>query len=120
MTAYEVRISDWSSDVCSSDLVRSLHVVEKLAAVIDWHHEGIFPDVDLLTGDARTRLVEADFFACVADGSPFAAGEPARFHAVLLDATHTPRHTLHPCDAAFYQTDGPPRLRPDRRRGGKK
>src|SRR3546814_2836330 len=24
-TAYEMRISDWSSDVCSSDLVRSAH-----------------------------------------------------------------------------------------------
>src|SRR3546814_1636907 len=24
-TAYEMRISDWSSDVCSSDLVRSCH-----------------------------------------------------------------------------------------------
>src|SRR3546814_21089439 len=30
MTAYEVRISDWSSDVCSSDLFRSVFVLRAL------------------------------------------------------------------------------------------
>src|SRR3546814_20327428 len=30
-TAYEMRISDWSSDVCSSDL----HIVQQLAGVLD-------------------------------------------------------------------------------------
>ena len=60
------------------DRVRSLHVVEKLAAVIEWQQEGIFPDSAALTGDPRTRLVEADFFAGVADGTPFSAGEADR------------------------------------------
>src|SRR3546814_5422659 len=31
-TAYEMRISDWSSDVCSSDLVGMLHLVDRLFA----------------------------------------------------------------------------------------
>src|SRR3546814_5849953 len=30
MTAYEMRISDWSSDVCSSDLVGSVRVLRLL------------------------------------------------------------------------------------------
>src|SRR3546814_2594440 len=30
-TAYEMRISDWSSDVCSSDLVRALTTVDLVA-----------------------------------------------------------------------------------------
>src|SRR3546814_10357509 len=30
-TAYEMRISDWSSDVCSSDLAE--HIVEKASAI---------------------------------------------------------------------------------------
>lgn len=90
--------------------VRSLHVVEKLAAVIEWQKEGIFPDADVLPGDARTRLVEADFFACVADGTPFSPGEPDRFHAVLLDVDHTPRHVLHPSHAAFYEAAGLARM----------
>lgn len=92
------------------DRVRSLHVVEKLAAVIEWQQEGIFPDSEVLTGDARTRLVEADFFARVADGTPFSAGEPERFHAVLLDVDHTPRHVLHPSHAAFYEPAGLARM----------
>src|SRR3546814_2694149 len=34
-TAYEMRISDWSSDVCSSDLKRTLYVVGgTLAALV--------------------------------------------------------------------------------------
>src|SRR3546814_2254821 len=35
-TAYEMRISDWSSDVCSSDLVRKSH-----AAGMDVLYEGL-------------------------------------------------------------------------------
>src|SRR3546814_5453778 len=33
-TAYEMRISDWSSDVCSSDLHRDRHVLETLLALL--------------------------------------------------------------------------------------
>src|SRR3546814_4466471 len=32
-TAYEMRISDWSSDVCSSDLVRVLQLAGEIAAI---------------------------------------------------------------------------------------
>src|SRR3546814_4243074 len=39
-TAYEMRISDWSSDVCSSDLERAQHLnVAMLGAVVP-HEEG--------------------------------------------------------------------------------
>src|SRR3546814_5445237 len=34
-TAYELRISDWSSDVCSSDLFGEC---SKYQAQLDWHH----------------------------------------------------------------------------------
>src|SRR3546814_4901617 len=44
MTEYEMRISDWSSDVCSSDLLRRLIV-----------QVGDVPDVDLLL--ARLHLL---------------------------------------------------------------
>ena len=33
-----------------------------------------------------------------------------RFHAVLLDIDHTPRHVLHPSHAAFYSAEGLRRL----------
>src|SRR3546814_6788945 len=54
-TAYEMRISDWSSDVCSSDLDERGHVVEPLAraAVLPELHDQPM----LLLGHAR-RAVE--------------------------------------------------------------
>ena len=33
-----------------------------------------------------------------------------RFHAILLDIDHTPRHVLHPSHAAFYTPAGLRRL----------
>src|SRR3546814_9551757 len=47
-TAYEMRISDWSSDVCSSDLIRK-HVaqmghaanISALRIKVNWYYTGI-------------------------------------------------------------------------------
>src|SRR3546814_8853986 len=36
-TAYEVRISDWSSDVCSSDLVEDPDVLQRAVGGQCWH-----------------------------------------------------------------------------------
>src|SRR3546814_3406177 len=56
-TAYEMRISDWSSDVCSSDLMDGLYVSETSAfkyvqaknakAIATWNRERsvLFPDL---------------------------------------------------------------------------
>src|SRR3546814_7323969 len=53
-TSYELRISDWSSDVCSSDLIRLAKLVERGVTTFtytydfgdDWRHtieiEGVF------------------------------------------------------------------------------
>src|SRR3546814_3862245 len=39
-TAYEMRISDWSSDVCSSDLAQWIAGVHEAAGAIDTDHLG--------------------------------------------------------------------------------
>src|SRR3546814_1695665 len=54
-TAYDLRISDWSSDVCSSDLVplspggatacRGCSVLRSLGPVLPAHHDGAGEDV---------------------------------------------------------------------------
>ena len=88
--------------------VRSLHVVEALDAVVDWHRDGLLPHAAELTGDPRTHLVCADFFALVA--APPAAGLPARWHAALVDIDHTPTHLLHQGSAGFYSAAGLRRL----------
>src|SRR4051794_22124762 len=92
--------------------VASLTVVDALGAVIGWHQQRLVPAAAALVGDARTRLVEADFFAVAAhpdDGVPGAPGR--RYHAVLVDIDHSPRHTLAPAHGDFYSPAGLARLR---------
>jgi spermidine synthase len=90
------------------DRVRSLHVIEALPEVIDWHERGLLPHAAELTDDPRCRLVQGDFFALVADGQPLGGAE--KLAAVLLDVDHTPRQVLHPSHAPFYTAAGLRRL----------
>jgi len=87
--------------------VRSLTVIDTLAEVIDWHRQGLVPLGARLTSDPRCRLVQGDFFAMAADSRGLDPKEPGRrFHAILLDVDHSPRHVLHPRHAALYQPAG--------------
>jgi spermidine synthase len=90
--------------------VRSLHVIEALNEVIDWHQRHLLPHATDLTSDPRCQLVHGDFFAMVAGDSGFGPRAPERCHAVLVDIDHTPRHLLHPSHAPFYEPDGLRRL----------
>src|SRR3546814_2073635 len=47
-TAYEVRISDWSSDVCSSDLEIERHIHQK-------QHLSVFLCLFVIPGEAQRR-----------------------------------------------------------------
>jgi spermidine synthase len=85
--------------------VRSLVVVEALGEVIDWHERGLVPAA--VREGARCTVVHGDFFALV--GSPVAAGLD-RFHAIVVDIDHSPRHLLHPSHAGFYEVAGLRRL----------
>ena len=87
--------------------VRSLHVIEYLAPVIRWHREGLLPLGTLLADDPRLGFVHADFFARALGHGSLDPDAPGRkFHAILLDIDHTPRHWLNPTHAAFYSTEG--------------
>src|SRR3546814_2782724 len=57
-TAYEMRISDWSSDVCSSDLIDDQILTENIAILS--YIAGLVPQKQLLpdTGLARARALE--------------------------------------------------------------
>src|SRR3546814_4473547 len=57
-TAYEMRISDWSSDVCSSDLLRHLEIAEHLPRTF---HENLAAVADPAF-DARHRLADVTDF----------------------------------------------------------
>jgi spermidine synthase len=96
--------------VLEDSRVRSLHVVEALGEVIEWHERDLLPGAAALTSDPRCHLVEGDFFSMVASGSGFGPRAPERCHAVLVDIDHTPRHVLHPSHAPFYTPEGMERL----------
>jgi spermidine synthase len=96
--------------VLEDSRVRSMHVVEALGAVIEWHERDLLPLASELTSDPRCHLVNGDFFAMLEQGSGFGATAASRYHAVFVDIDHTPRHVLHPSHAAFYTPSGLGRL----------
>lgn len=49
--------------VLENSAVTSLHVIDVMPAVIDWHRRGLVPMAEKLTTDSRCELVLADFFA---------------------------------------------------------
>ncbi|MBT2529268.1 spermidine synthase [Streptomyces sp. ISL-99] len=87
--------------------VRSLIVIDALGEVIDWHERGLVPLGARLASDSRCRLIHGDFFAMTGDPHGLDPGQPdRRFHAILLDVDHSPRHVLHPRHAALYRPAG--------------
>lgn len=87
--------------------VRRLFVIESFAEVIEWHERGLVPAGPQLTADPRCSFVHGDFFALATSPEAFDPDEPGRrFHGVIVDIDHSPRHLLSAAHAAFYQTAG--------------
>src|SRR3546814_7638588 len=63
-TAYEVRISDWSSDVCSSDLARAV-----LNKIPDFHIGINFSSLDLQAKETLPYLIAVLSQAGIAPGN---------------------------------------------------
>ena len=86
--------------------VRSLVVVEALPDVVEWHCRGLVPLGKALLSDARCELLDGDFFSLV-KGPGLHPEKPAmRFHAIVMDIDHSPRHVLHPSHAELYAEAG--------------
>jgi spermidine synthase len=87
--------------------VRTLMVVEAIPEVIEWHQRHLLPLGEALTNDPRCRLVCGNFFELAAPGGSFEPEHPSRqYDAILVDIDHSPRHVLHPANAAFYKVAG--------------
>ena len=97
--------------------VRSVHVIEALPQVIDWHERRLLPLSGALIDDPRCHLHHGDFFSLVATGDGLGPGVPEVCDAILVDIDHSPTWHLNPSHAPFYEPDGlrrlVPRLRPD-------
>jgi spermidine synthase len=97
--------------VLEHDTVGSLVVVEMLEPVIDWHEQALLPLGPELTGDARCRFVNGDFFALAASGDGFDRDvRERRFDAILLDIDHSPDALLDERSTSFYRPEGLGRL----------
>lgn len=96
--------------------VSSIHVIETLSEVIDWHERGLVPLGRSLTADDRCTFVHGDFFAMIAAGLPIGIGDG--LDALLLDIDHTPSHLLDAGHAGFYRPDGLRRVVDHLRPGG--
>jgi len=96
--------------------VETLLVIERLAPVIDWHERALVPSA--VPASQRTRLINQDFFALAATGG-FDPVQPHRkFHVVILDVDHSPRHVLDPSHQRFYTVDGTTELAKHLHTGG--
>lgn len=90
--------------------VRSLVVVEALEAVIDWHERRLVPVSIDAKADPRCRVVHGDFFEMVASSGLDPAAPGRRFHSIVVDIDHSPRHLLDAGHADFYTPAGVRRL----------
>ncbi len=96
--------------VLADERVRSLHVIEALPQVIEWHRRELLPVSASLMSDPRCNLVQGDFFAMVASDEGFGPEVPLTCDAVLVDIDHSPSWLLHPGHAPFYEPAGLGRL----------
>ncbi len=96
--------------VLADPAVESLVVIEALGEVIEWHRRELIPAGAALAADPRCRLLQGDFFAMTARSGLDPASPARRFHAVIVDIDHSPRHLLHPDHAPFYRPEGMRRL----------
>ncbi|MPY99725.1 MAG: spermidine synthase [Actinophytocola sp.] len=93
--------------VLASERVRSLLVIDALDVVIDWHKRGLIPAGAELAADPRCTLQHGDFFALARSATGFDSTQPGRrFHGIVIDIDHSPRHLLHPSHADFYTPAG--------------
>jgi spermidine synthase len=105
--------------VLEDDRVRSLIVVEYLAAVIDWHRGELLPDAAAVVTDPRATLRRGDFFDLVRTGAGFDPDQPdRRYDAILVDIDHSPANLLNPAHGDLYTAGGLTRLAGLLRPGG--
>ncbi|MCF8070146.1 MAG: spermidine synthase [Desulfobacterales bacterium] len=88
--------------------VSSLVIVEYMEGVIEWHQNGLVPMGKTITGDARCRIVNADFFKLSRDVfKNFNPDHPEKkYDAILLDIDHKPTHVLNQTNTRFYSEKG--------------
>src|SRR3546814_15666863 len=116
-TAYEMRISDWSSDVCSSDLERAEDIARakrqgKLGLIMGWQNGrplGEQPDrlalfhtlgmrVIQLTRSEERRVGEECVSTCRSSGSPHHQKKKQKYNDIQYKGRLQPVYTKNKSD----------------------
>lgn len=96
-----------AATVLENPKVGTLHVIDYLLPVIEWHQRGLLPLGPTLTADPRCHFVHGDFFKLACSDTGLVPDAPhTRFDAILVDIDHSPAHVLSPTHAAFYSRAG--------------
>lgn len=94
-----------AAEALKNKRLERLLVIDLFQAVIDWHHNGLVPNGEVLTNDVRCELRQGDFFELARTG--FDQREPERkFDAVLVDIDHSPEHFLDANNKSLYTREG--------------
>src|SRR3546814_2531856 len=108
-TAYEMPISDWSSDVCSSDLLnltrrlvalRAAHPALRLGANANWIAEGDLLGFDRVAGGEHVRCL-FNLGGAAIDIAPHGAGAEPIVALNGADPAHLPS-----CGALWLKLEG--------------
>jgi spermidine synthase len=86
----------------ADERVRDITVVERLAPVIDWHRNDMFPWSSGLLREPRLRVVLDDFF----EFADRAAESPVRHDCVLIDIDDSPDRVWHASHKRIYDATG--------------
>jgi len=83
--------------------VRTVHVVELLPEVLEWHRRGLLPLGTELTDHPRCRLLQGDFFVFATDPAVRDLVHPQDgYGAILVDIDHAPDALLRPEHGDWY------------------
>src|SRR3546814_14202728 len=102
-TAYEMRISDWSSDVCSSDLDRRDHCLHRRQPDGQLAGEMLDQDADEPLIGTEDRAVQHDRAVLLAVLGDIRCIEPFGQHAIRLDGADLPSATDRVREVPFQQ-----------------
>jgi spermidine synthase len=97
-----------AATVLENSAVKSLHIIDVMLPVINWHKHKLVPLGETLINDPRCKLIHANFYQLAesADNGFDKESSNQLVHAVLLDIDHSPSHLLNENNSAFYTKAG--------------
>lgn len=98
--------------------VARLTIVELIPEVIEWHEKRLLPLGEAVAGDARTCLLQGDFFALARAPDGFDKMDRPGHDAIIVDIDHSTTHFIDDASASFYSAAAIAAITTQLRQGG--